>query len=190
MLLDEAAQKLREFYKQNKRLPSYQELCDLFGFASKKTAFALAKKLIDAGIIEKDSSGKLLPKRLFAVLPFYGAVKAGYPSAAEEHLFETMSFDTYLVNKPEHSFVLRVSGDSMIDAGINEGDLVIIEKDKQAKDGDVVVALVDGEYTLKYYYKRNSIISLVPANKRYPVIYPKESLSIWGIVVSVMRKYH
>lgn len=185
-----ATQKIRNFFQINKRLPSYREMADLFGFASKKASFELAKKLIAAGVLEKDSSGHLLPKQLFPPLPLLGTIKAGVPTPAEEHLWQTMSFTDYLVAHPEKSYLLRVSGDSMIEAGINPDDIVVIEKEKEFKEGDVVVAQIDGEFTLKYFKKLNGKPCLVPANKKYSVLYPESELSIFGTVVSVIRKYH
>jgi len=190
MTVDNALSQIRIFFRENRRLPSYQELADLVGFASKKASYELAKKLINAGYLEKDAKGKLVPKKLFAPIPNFGFVKAGFPTPAEGDLIDTMSFDEFLVNKPEASFILKVSGDSMIEAGIQPGDLVVFEKGKQAKDGDIVVACVDNEWTLKYYMKEKSRVCLVPANKNYKKIYPKESLSIGGVVVSVVRKYN
>ncbi len=183
-----AAQKIRDFFKHHSRMPSYKEMCHLFGVASKRTCFRIAQKLIHAGLLEKDSTGKLIPKLLFSALPYVGSIKAGIPTPAEQELLHTMSFDSYLVNKPHNSFILKVSGDSMIEAGILPGDLVVIEKDKQARDGDIVVAYVDQEWTLKYYRNINGAVCLMPANGKYPPIYPRESLTIWGKVVSVIRK--
>ncbi len=165
-------------------------MADLFGFASKRASFELAKKLIASGIIGKDSKGKLIPKQLFPPLRVLGFVAAGIPTPAEQQLLETMAFDHYLVNKPERSYILKVSGDSMIDAGINHGDLVIIEEGKEPREGDIVVALVDGNFTLKYFRRENNRVVLLPANKNYSPIYPTETLSIIGIVVSIIRKYH
>lgn len=190
MKTEMALTKIRGFFKLNRRLPSYQELADLVGFASKKASYELAKKLIEAGYLEKDSKGRLVPKKLFAPLPNFGLIKAGFPIPAENDLVNTMSFDEFLVDKPEASFILKVSGDSMIEAGIQPGDLVVLEKGRSAKDGDIVVACVDNEWTLKYYMKDQGKVCLVPANKNYPKIFPKESLTIGGIVVSVVRKYN
>ena len=190
MNIETAVKKMRSFFRGQKRLPSYQEMCKLFGFASKHASFKLAKKLIAAGILEKDSTGKLIPKQLFPPLPILGTIKAGSPSLAENQLLTTMSFDDYLVNRPEKSYVLKVSGDSMIEEGINSGDLVIVEKGKEPKEGDVVVAFIDNEFTLKYFSRKNGKVRLIPANEKYPTIYPRENLEIFGIVVSVVRKYH
>ncbi len=190
MTLEEAAGKIRKFFYQHRRIPSYQEMCFLFGFASKKASFSLAQKLIAAGILEKDETGRLLPRKLFPSLPVLGTIKAGRPADAEQQLLETMSLEGYLVSHPERSYLLKVSGDSMIGAGIQPGDLVVIEKGKEAKDSDIVVASVDGEFTLKYFKKTGSKVYLSAANKNYPVIYPQENLTIFGTVVSVIRKYH
>lgn len=187
---ESAVRKLRMFYTTYRRLPSYQEMCQVFGFASKKAGFLLAKRLIAAGILEKDSKGKLIPKNLISAIPVLGNIKAGYPSDAQQQFLDTISIQQYLVEHPEQSYVLRVSGESMIDAGIFPDDLVIIEKEREPKNGDVVVAAIDGEWTLKYFYRRDGRVSLVAANSKYPPFYPQESLTIWGIVVSVIRKYH
>lgn len=188
MDLKTAAIKLRNFFNAQQRLPSYQEMCLLFGFSSKKTAFAIAKKLIAVGVLEKDSQGRLLLKQRHS-LPFLGAIHAGFATAAEEQLYHTMSFDQYLIDKPENSFVLKVSGDSMVNAGIQPGDLVIIEKDTP-KEGDIVVAYIDNQWTLKYLQYQNGKPYLMPANPNYPPIYPQQELQIWGIVRSVVRKYN
>ncbi len=189
--VDEAVSKIRRFYIYNKRIPTYREMCDLFEYKSKKAAFYLAKKLIDEGVLSKDDRGRLLPKRLFLPLRLYGSIKAGYPAPAEEQIVDTLdSFDTYLINKPESTYLLRVSGDSMIESGINSGDIVVIERDRAVQNGDVVVAYVDEEWTLKHYQKENEKVILVPANKNYHIIRPKHSLEIGGVVVSVIRKLH
>ena len=185
-----ALKKIRTFFRKQKRLPTYQELADLMDFASKNAAFKLAQKLISTGYLERDEKGKLIPKRLFAPLPHSGIVAAGFPTVAEEELSDLVSFDEYLVNNPDSTFILNVSGDSMIDAGIHDGDIVLIDRTQPVKNGDIVVASVDGEWTMKYYHKINGSVSLVPANKKYQKIHPKETLEIAGVVISVIRKYH
>lgn len=96
-------------------------------------------------------------------------------------LFNNLSKDT---------FALTVSGDSMIDAGINEGDIVIIDNEREPKNDDIVAACIDNEWTVKYLKKEGSHVQLIPANKNYPVLKPKDSLTIGGVVVSVIRTYH
>ena len=85
--------------------------------------------------------------------------------------------------------MLEVKGDSMIDAGIQEGDLVIAERGREPKPGNIVIAEVDGGWTMKYYRKKGSEVYLEPANKNYPLIYPKENMKIAAVVKGVIRKY-
>ena len=190
MKIDHITDKLRTFYYEHRRLPSYNEMCQLFGFTSKNSIFKLVRKLIENGILEKDSDGKLIPKKLFSFINILGNVAAGNPTPAEQQLMESMSFDHFLINNPTKSYLLRVSGESMIDAGIHPGDLVVIENGTTPKDGDIVVAEVDGDYTLKYFQREKDKVKLVPANVKFSPITPSENLRIVGIFVSVVRKYH
>ncbi|GAF87955.1 unnamed protein product, partial [marine sediment metagenome] len=113
----------------------------------------------------------------------------GFPSPAEEELIDTLSLDEFLIDKPEASFLLKVSGDSMIDAGIHEGDMVIIERGAEPRSGDIVLGCVDNEWTLKYFRRAKGTVELVPANPNYPVIRPEGELTLGGIVKAVIRRY-
>lgn len=189
MKLDNAIQHLRKFYRLEKRLPTYEEMSTLFGFSSKNASFKLVNKLVEAGILEKGDKGKLLPKNLFAI-PHLGTIKAGYPMPAFEAQHDNIDLYRYLYDVQGEIYFLTVSGDSMIDALIGDGDKIIVDPNRQPMNGDIVAAIVDNEWTVKYFYKRNGKVELVPANKNYPIIYPKESLEIGGVVISVIRKYH
>lgn len=189
MVIETALNKIRQFHYKHRRMPSYQEMCRLFGFASKKASFDLTKKLIDLDIVQKDRKGKLKLRQNLLPIPVLGTIKAGFPTDAEEQVIDEVTFDDYLVDRPESSYLLKVSGDSMLDAGIQEGDIVVVDKKIKPKEGDIVVASVDREFTLKYLQKENGKMCLVPANKKYPTIYPQDSLTIEGVVVSSMRKY-
>lgn len=112
-----------------------------------------------------------------------------FPSPAEEEMADALSLDEWLIGNHEASFMLRVSGDSMIDAGLLEGDLVILERGRQPKSGDIVVAEIDHAWTVKFFEKRSGQIILVPANKKYQPLVPKEELKIAGVVTAVVRKY-
>ena len=189
MSIDQAVKKLRRYYVRQKRLPSYQEMADLFGYKSKNASLFLAKKLIEAGILGKDEKGKLFPRKLFAI-PHLGTIKAGLPMPAFDAHDDSIDIYNFLHDVTGDVYFLTVSGDSMIEAHIEEGDRVIVDKNKEPRDGDIVAAVVDNEWTIKYLEKRNGSVALVPANKKYPIIYPKESLFIGGVVISVIRKYH
>jgi repressor LexA len=119
-----------------------------------------------------------------------GKVAAGFPSPAEEELRDVISLDEYLINRPESSFLLKVNGDSMTGEGIMEGDLVIVEKGRDPKTGDIVVAEVDGEWTMKYFRKEGEAVVLESANPKYPTIRPKTQMRLGGVVTAVIRKYH
>jgi len=183
-------QKIISFYKRTKRMPSYAEIMALLGFKSKNAVYKLINKLIGEGVLDKDSKGRLIPNRLIGEVPVLGLVEAGFPTAAEEELVDTMNLDEYLIENKEATYMLEVKGDSMIDAGIQEGDLVIAERGKrEPKDGDIVIADVDGGWTMKYFRKKGSQIYLEPANKNYKPIYPTQELKVAAIVKGVVRKY-
>ncbi len=118
-----------------------------------------------------------------------GAVHAGFPSPAEEELIDTLSLDELLITNREASFLLKVTGDSMTGAGIMPDDLVIVERGRSPKSGDIVIAEVDGQWTMKYLRKRGESVLLVPANPRYKPISPRTRLTIAGVVTAVVRKY-
>ncbi len=181
--------KTSKFYRKNKRMPSYSEAMFLLGFKSKNAVFRLVKKLEKEGFLSKDGKGKMIPKNIFGEIKVLGSVEAGFPSPAEEELADTMTMDEYLIKNKEATFILKVSGDSMIDAGIMEGDMVIVERGISPKEGDIVIAEVDGGWTIKYFRKNGSQVYLEPANKKYKPIYPKEELNVSAVVKAVVRKY-
>lgn len=190
MNLGEKIQALRAFYKRERRVPGYEEMMILFGYRSKNAVFGLLKKLESFGYITKNRQGKIsLTDKITGTVMMLGAVQAGFPSPAEEELIDTISLDELLVARPEATFMLTVSGDSMIEAGIHPGDIVLIEKGKTPKNNDVVVAQVDGEWTLKYFIRDRRGVVLEPANPRYRPIRPRRTLELGGVVTAVIRKY-
>ena len=178
------------FFRENRRMPTYAEMLDLLGVRSKSVVHFWVNKLLAKGLLEKDSRGFLRPLRRSLALPMVGEVAAGFPSPAEEELRDIISFDEYLVTRPESSFLLKVSGDSMAGEGIMEGDLVIVERGREPRNGDVVVAEVDGEWTIKYFRKEGKNVVLEAANPKYKPIRPKSELRLGGVVTAVIRKYH
>jgi len=182
-------EKIRKFYLKNNRMPSYSEVASLFGFRSKNAAYKLIGRLKELGLVYSDSTGRLLPGALKNSIKLLGSVTAGFPSPAEEELQDTMSLDEYLINNPNSTYLLKVEGDSMLGAGIQPGDLVLVDKSLTPKSGDIVVAQVDNEWTLKYFEKKGRDVYLRAANKKYPLIKPREELIIGGVVVANVRKY-
>ena len=181
--------KILRFYHRNRRMPSYGEIMGLTGFKSKNAVHKLVSKLVDHGVIAKDATGRLIPKRLESALRVLGVVEAGWPSPAEEELLDTITLDDYLVRNKEATYILKVSGDSMVEAGIMPGDQVLVERGAAPKNGDIVIAEVDGSWTMKYFRKRGGKVILVPGNKKYKPITPKEELRVTAVVKAVIRKY-
>lgn len=182
-------EKIGRFYTSRKRMPSYAELMKILGYKTKSAVDYAVKKLIKEGALSKDNTGKLLPKSLFDDIRLLGVVEAGFPTAAEEELLDTMSLDDYLIKNKEATFMLKVKGESMIDAGIMEGDMVLVERGKTPKSGQIVIAQIDGEFTMKYFIKRGTEVWLEPANKAFKSIHPKNNLKIEAIVTAVIRRY-
>jgi repressor LexA len=188
--LEQKIQRLREFYREEGRVPGYEEMLHLFGYRSKNAVYGLLRKLEERGYIRKNQKGKIaFTGQLTGSIRLLGAVQAGFPSPAEEELVDVLSLDEFLVNRPEATYMLTVSGDSMIEAGIHPGDIILVERGGRPRSNDIVVAQVDGEWTLKYFVKTRSGVTLEPANKKYPTIKPKRDLILGGIVKAVVRKY-
>lgn len=177
------------FYSRHKRMPLYKEIMALTGFRSRNAVFKLIAKLVEDGAVQKDARGHLSPLQLTPGIPLLGLVEAGFPSPAEEELLDVMDFDEYLTPNKEASYILKVKGDSMIDAGIQPGDMVIVERRSSYKPGQIVIASVDGEYTMKYLRKKGEKFYLEPANVKYKPIYPRESFRVEAVVTAVVRKY-
>ncbi len=180
---------IREFYRKSGRMPSYSEIGDLTGLRSKNAVFKFVGKLESLHIVEKDKKGRLIPLALANPVRVLGTVEAGFPSPAEEELVDTLSLDDLLIQNRAATFLLKVSGDSMSGAGILPGDMVIVDKGQPPKSGDIVIAQVDGEWTMKYLRKRGDSVTLVPANPKYQPIKPKNELKVAGVVTAVVRKY-
>lgn len=187
--IQEAIVKLRKFYRLEKRLPTYAEFCEIFHFSSKGSAQYLVNQLLEAGIIERGEKGKLLPKKLIHI-PHLGTIKAGYPAPAFEERDDSIDVYQYIHDTTGDIYFLTVSGDSMIEALIGDGDKIIVDPKREPHNGDIVAAIVDNEWTVKYFFRRNGQVELVPANKNYPIIRAKQSLEIGGVVISIIRKYH
>ncbi|MDQ3089694.1 MAG: hypothetical protein M3Q24_00890 [bacterium] len=170
-------------------MPGYQEIMLMLGFKSKNAVYKLINKLVLEGVVEKDSRGKLIPAKGFNDISILGLVEAGIPTSVEEQGTETTSIDSYLVNHRESSYLLEVKGDSMIDEGIREGDLVLVERSGEPKEGDIVIAQIDGGWTMKYFRMKSNKPYLEAANKKYKPMFPKYEFRVAAIVKGVIRKY-
>ncbi|MCA9381989.1 LexA family transcriptional regulator [Candidatus Dojkabacteria bacterium] len=182
--------KLKKFYQYNRRMPSFSEFAEMFGYRSKNSVTKLVAKLKEENLIEQDEKGKIIPTQEFLKIPVFDFVSAGFASPVEENIDKKINLEEYLIEHPTTTFLITVSGDSMEGEGIRDGDIVIVEKGGDPSPGDIVVANIDGGYTLKILRKDSrGKIYLEAANDKYPDFYPEEELSIFGTVKGVVRKY-
>jgi repressor LexA len=177
------------FYYQEGRMPSFSEIAKLAGFRSKNAVYKLINKLEKQKVLQRDAKGRLIAGSIASPVKMLGTVEAGFPSPAEEELADNLSLDDLLIHNREATFLLKVSGDSMSNAGILPGDMVLVDKGEVPKSGDIVIAEVDGEWTMKYLRKRGESVMLLPANPKYQPIKPKRELKIAGVVTALVRKY-
>jgi repressor LexA len=178
--------------------PTLREMREYFGVSSDNSILKHLKALEEKGKIEKDEKHRgikllsnvkeKLEKNDFK-LPLLGSIRAGAPVAAEEQVEGYVSVGEDLVLANKQSFMLRVNGNSMMNAGIHDGDMVIVCTDLTPKVGDVVVALVDGQSTVKTYMVNQGQVYLKPENPEYENIYPENDLCIQGVVTGLFRYY-
>ncbi|MEO4030669.1 translesion error-prone DNA polymerase V autoproteolytic subunit [Chromobacterium vaccinii] len=118
-------------------------------------------------------------------------VRAGFPSPADDYLDDNINLHEYLVDDPPATFIVRVRGDSMIGAGIADGDLLVVDKGLAPAHGDIVVAVVDGEFTVKRLRRRGEACALVAENPAYPpiILQPGQELLAWGVVTGCVKKF-
>lgn len=117
-------------------------------------------------------------------------IHAGFPSPATDYMTQAIDLNKELVRHPAATFYGRVVGDSMIDAGVEEGDILVIDRSLEPRDGDMAVCFVDGEFTLKYIRMKDESLTLVPANPKYPQIRIEEGIDfkMWGVVTYVIKR--
>ncbi len=181
--------RLQDYYARWRSLPAYGPLRAVLGLASRDGVAQVLRRLRAAGFLERSPAGRWTPTARFFARPLAeAAVPAGAPVAAADG-GEASSIDAYLIRRPSRTVLVPVTGDSMIDAGIRPGDRVVVERDVPARPGDVVVAVIDGEFTLKTLAVEDGEAVLVPANPAYPVLRPGERLDIFGVVVGLIRNY-
>lgn len=184
--------KLRDLYAVDRALPSsLARMAEVLGFSSANAALKLCDRLCSAGVLRKGPGGKVLPTERFFALPVMDAsVRAGTPDAVEPQSWsDAMTLESFLIRRPSKTVLLKVKGDSMRDAGILDGDLAIIERTKQAREGQFVVAFVDGAYTLKELRYEGKWPVLMPHNPEHKPIRPQSELEIYGIFRGLARSH-
>ncbi len=189
---DQHVLKLRDLYAADGSLPSsLARMAEVLGFSSSNAALKLCDRLCVAGILRKGPGGKVLPTHRFFALPVMDAhVRAGSPDVVEPQSWaDTMTLDSFLIKHPSKTVLLKVRGDSMRDVGILDGDLAIVERTTQAQEGQIVVAVVDGAYTLKELRYEGKRPVLMPHNPDHKPIRPQSDLEIYGIFRGLARSH-
>jgi SOS regulatory protein LexA len=180
---------LQDYYARHRALPSYASIGGMLGLRSKSSVAALVARLKLAGFLESTPDRRLAPTRRFFARPLADTpVRAGLPEAVEDADAEALTIDDYLIERPSSTVLIRVKGDSMMDAGIFDGDLVVVEKRPSAHKGDIVVAIVDNQFTLKRLDLEAGNFILRAENKAYAPIRPEGALEIFGVMVGLVRK--
>jgi len=179
--------KLKKEYRKSP-LPSIRQIAEDLKFKYHNSVQHYLEALMFQGIVKKIDSFLYLDKKLFGLKIFDSRVPAGLPEEAEDS-YEIFDFDSYMKSDNERCFMLRVSGDSMIGAGIHDGDLIIVDTKIQPTHGVIVVAIVDGGYTVKYLRRKGSKYYLRAANPKYKDIYPEGEFKIAGVVTGSVRKF-
>lgn len=190
---------IQEYQLEFGKSPTIREMKEHFGVASDNSILKHLKALEEKGYIQKDDTPRgiglldAVKEKLNSnggfKLPILGMIPAGGPVISEEHIEGYMNVGEDMASNAKDYFLLTVTGNSMIDAGIFEGDLVLIDMKKTARDGDIVVALVDGSNTLKRLIKKDGKMYLKAENKEYSDIYPENELAVQGVVKTLIRQY-
>ena len=121
----------------------------------------------------------------------YSSVAAGFPSPADDYATKAIDLNTALIKHPQATFMMKIAGTSMRDAGIDDGDVVMVDRALRAIHGSIIIAVVDGEFTCKRLHKRGGVIKLQAANPTYPDIVPKDGQMVeqWGVVTKVIKSF-
>jgi repressor LexA len=203
--LTERQKEILEFIQEYRRergiAPTHREICEKFGFSSYGTAYKHLKLLQEKGFLRRDWNQKRGIELLRAIpggeggtterdLPFFGRIAAGRPIEALAGSERVAVPGHLLSGKPGDHYVLRVVGDSMIEEGIHDGDFVIVLRRDVAEPGEMVVALVGDDATLKRFFPEGKMVRLQPAHPTMePIRVPANTVRVQGVVVGLMRKF-
>jgi SOS-response transcriptional repressor LexA len=179
---------LQDYFAEHQVVPSITELSSLWQIAGRSWTHRLVQRMKEAGYLEETPGRRLRPGPRFFERTVADTVQAGMPQAANEAPAETLSIDRFLIGRPSETELFQVRGDSMIDAQIAEGDYVIIERRSFANPGEIVLARVDGEFTLKFLERDKEGFFLQPANDAYAPIRAEHGLAIHGVMVGLFRR--
>ena len=193
---EEILQFISQYTQQHEYAPTYQEIADAFNLASKQGVVRHLVALERKGYITRGDTvarsiriihPQYMPQTDTVHVPLVGQVAAGYPVLAEENIENYVMLPRTLIKSEGRYFALRVHGDSMTNAGILDGDMVVVQSTTTARAGEIVVALIGDEVTVKRLVVQNTKKFLKAENPNYPDIYPKNEWSIQGKVVGLVR---
>jgi repressor LexA len=181
--------RLQDHYARWRSVPAYDRLCQLWGLASRSAVGKVLERLRQQGFLERTPDGTWIPaRRFFARFMARQAVQAGAPAADMDAGLTAMLLDELLVDTPSRTLLIPVRGDSMSGANILEGDVVVVERREAAPPGEIVVAVVDGELTVKRLGKDGQGWLLHPENPSFVDIRPQGALELVGVVVGLARR--
>ena len=182
--------KLQDYYAKHRVMPSYATLGELVGLSSKASVAELVLRLKAERLVESTPDRRLKPGKRFFERSLEESVHAGMPHPAFDSRPDSVSIDDYLVYHPSKTTLITVKGDSMIGAGIYEGDALVIDRSIEAKHGNIVLAVLNNDFTVKRLYRRGGVVKLVAENNLYPPIVVKsgEELTVWGVVTYNLHK--
>ncbi len=182
--------KLQDYYARHSEIPSVSALSLMLGKPEERISEMMGR-LAEEGVLAAPGGFHEPTDRFFESWLSPEAIPAGPPAriAAETLSRDSMNLQAYLVPKPSQTIMLPVRGDSMMDAGICDGDIAIVDMARQGKAGDIVVAKIDGEFTLKRLSKKGGKFFLKPENRSYSDLIPVQELEIQGVVTGLVRKY-
>lgn len=179
---------LQRYWKRHKAFPAMARICDVVGLSSTASVFGMVGRLTEAGYLER-LDGRIAPGKRFFARTLVGRVRAGVPQMQSQEAPELLTLDDYLIDEPDRTTLHTVRGDSMRDAHIVDGDIVVVQHNTPTAPGDIVLAVVDEELTVKRLaLDEEGKYYLIPANQDFAPIHPKASLELMGVVVSVVRR--
>jgi repressor LexA len=184
-------QTLRDYFAAHRVLPSYSELGGVLGFSSKAGAFKLAQRLVQTGYLQAAAGGRLAPADRFFELPvrddMLGAGSIDFDSWSGG--LDAHELDRLLVDHPSRTVLVNIRGNSMVEAGVLDGDTAVVELSENASSGDFVAAIVDGQCTIKELRFERRKPVLVPHNKNQQIIRSRQDFRILGVVKGIIRRY-
>ncbi len=180
---------LRHFFRTGWVYQSFDQMSKLLGYANSAWAKRFLQKLVELGIFRIEEKSYIPTDKLIGY-PLFESVRAGLPFTPETQPTSQMDLEKYLIEHPASTYFVKVKWDSMIEAGIQQGDIVILDRSLTPNNGDIVIASLDGDVTLKYFEKKWDRLRLIPANPKYEPIVVSWPCEILGVVSGSIRKYH